>query len=348
MIFNIVSGKGGTGKTLFCATLAEMLGNYGVKTVVIDMDFAVRGLTALLYYYQGESFKIVDEEKLCTYDFFEEYNLSRGGYVDYRKIGIARYRSFDVIPAVSKINQIIKLNQENESTYEHKAKELFRALRDDANYEHIILDCRAGYDHLNSILHKVSDISICVQEEDEISTITTNNLVRQFELENLKPIFSIVNKARNSDHFYKEHDEIYKRKDVTYLGTIPFDLDVMTSFGKPDFWYLITKTLYYYGVSLIWNRIATKSNLSQKIVIGRISPLGSNTFERRLGFLSINDRVLLTLGMLIGFIGVVIGLFGTSKLYDLWKTNGEQLVSFSLGIFGFLLAFYIFFKSKKR
>ena len=33
---NVVSGKGGTGKTLLCTILAELLGNQNVNVLVID------------------------------------------------------------------------------------------------------------------------------------------------------------------------------------------------------------------------------------------------------------------------------------------------------------------------
>ena len=53
-IINIVSGKGGTGKTLLVAVLAELLSRKRAKVLLIDVDIFVRGLTCLLYYQQDK------------------------------------------------------------------------------------------------------------------------------------------------------------------------------------------------------------------------------------------------------------------------------------------------------
>ncbi len=69
-IINIVSGKGGTGKTLFSAILAELLGNHGIRVLVVDLDVFVRGLTSLLYFHQGESLRVVHDDDLTVSSYF--------------------------------------------------------------------------------------------------------------------------------------------------------------------------------------------------------------------------------------------------------------------------------------
>lgn len=354
MVFNIVSGKGGTGKTLFCTVLAEMLGNNGSKVVVIDMDFAVRGLTALLYYYKGETYNIVPDGSICTYDYFEGINYPKQDRsVSYlnelnQNLGIAKYRSFDVIPAVSKINKIIKLYPElNELEYCNKVKSLISFLIEDLKYNHIIFDCRAGYDLLNAALHNISDITICVQEEDEISNITTSNLIRQFEIDSRKPIYNLINKARFSDESYDSNTFILKR-DVTYLGSIPFDLDVMKDFGKSYFWNKIVYTLYYQSVANIWNRLAIRLNLNERVDYQRISPFGYNKFERRLGMFSFKDRLLLVFGFTISLLGFSLSFLGIGGLKRFIIENSEQTISFLLGISGLMLSIYTILKAKSK
>ncbi len=375
MVFNIVSGKGGTGKTLFCTVLAEMLGNNGSKVVVIDMDFAVRGLTALLYYYKGETYNIVPDGSICTYDYFEGISYPKqvrnalrhrkvesSASINYPKqersvsylnelnqnLGIAKYRSFDVIPAVSKINKIIKLYPElNELEYCNKVKSLISFLIEDLKYNHIIFDCRAGYDLLNAALHNISDITICVQEEDEISNITTSNLIRQFEIDSRKPIYNLINKARFSDESYDSNTFILKR-DVTYLGSIPFDLDVMKDFGKSYFWNKIVYTLYYQSVANIWNRLAIRLNLNERVDYQRISPFGYNEFERRLGMFSFKDRLLLVFGFTISLLGFSLSFLGIGGLKRFIIENSEQTISFLLGISGLMLSIYTILKAKSK
>ena len=47
-IINLVSGKGGTGKSLLTAVLGRALAREGLNVLIIDLDIFVRGLTILL------------------------------------------------------------------------------------------------------------------------------------------------------------------------------------------------------------------------------------------------------------------------------------------------------------
>ena len=334
MILNIVSGKGGSGKTLLCAVLAEMLGNNGNKVVVIDMDFAVRGLTALLYYYQGETFHIINSNKCGTYDYFEFNN----NYIA-RNIGIAKYRSFDVIPAVQEINRIIRLNiNKSEDDYTEQISDLIRYLELELQYDYIIFDCRAGYDSLNEALHKVSNFTICVQEEDLISEITTLNLIRQFESLSRKPIFRIINKSRLFSAYEK-----YTNKgisDVTLLGHVPFDMDVLDNFGKSYFWSKMEQTLYYSTIADIWNSFALKVNIHDRIRIHRFSPIPIKRIERELGMYSSFKRIIIVFTLITGILGITIGILGIDSLEIFIQENIEQKISFIVGVFCLLFAIF--------
>ena len=47
-VINLVSGKGGTGKSLLTAVLGRALAREGLNVLIIDLDIFVRGLTILL------------------------------------------------------------------------------------------------------------------------------------------------------------------------------------------------------------------------------------------------------------------------------------------------------------
>ena len=335
MVLNIVSGKGGSGKTLLCAVLAEMLGNNGNKVVVIDMDFAVRGLTALLYYYQGETYHIINNNKCGTYDYFESKDSHKENYLA-RNIGIAKYRSFDVIPAVQEINRIVRLKAEqNEYNYADKLSDLLRYLEFEHQYDYIIFDCRAGYDVLNEALHNIANFTICIQEEDLISEITTLNLVRQFEGLSRKPIFRLVNKSR----LYVNKVNIDKRiSDVTLLGHIPFDMDVLDNFGKSYFWSKMEQTLYYSAIADIWNTFALKVNIPERVRVHRFSPIPFEHMERKLGMYSSFKRVIIVFTLITGVFGILLGIFGFQELSKFMSNNVEQTISFIVGLICLLVA----------
>ena len=48
-IINIISGKGGTGKSLITAVLGRLLAQEGASVLLIDYDMFVRGLTHFFY-----------------------------------------------------------------------------------------------------------------------------------------------------------------------------------------------------------------------------------------------------------------------------------------------------------
>jgi len=348
MILNVISGKGGTGKTLYCTTLADLLGSQGQRVIVVDMDFAVRGLTSLLYYYMGETFSIVDENKTTSYDLIESPNY-RYENDSYKNLGITKYRTFDVLPAVSRINTRINLNPNiRREEYKERINFLFNILKNKYEYDIIILDCRAGYDELLSNLNSMSDISICIQEEDEISNITTVNLVRQLEEESDRPIFSIVNKARNiSEEYLSDRNSKRNFRDFSFLGSIPFDMDVMSSFGEAYFWEKITKTMYFESVARTWNVLAKKMG-KKEVFFERISPFPIKSYERRLGYLELKDRIVLSISLITGILGILLGVIGLDGIKKIIELNGEQILSIGLGLIGFIVAFYTIIKRSKR
>lgn len=344
MIINIVSGKGGTGKTLLCATMADILGESGIRTLIIDMDFAVRGLTSLLYYYRGENFNIIsDREKLSAYDFFE---LSE--HPTNFDLGIEKYRTFDVLPAVRRIDWKIDHKIENQDSVFLTTRIIKLLAKLDKDYQYIFIDSRAGYDELNSVIHNNSDLTICVQEEDEISYITALNLIRQFENESNKPVMSIINKARNIEDTYgQKFQNRNLGANYSHLGSIPFDIDVMNSFGEKDFWERIKKTLYYAGIVDSLNLISKRFNLHDIYKIERIRPIPSLSLEKRLSYLALRDRTLILFGLILSIGGLIISIFGVKYIKTLAEEEPERVLGIMFSILGFVMTSIILLKKRK-
>jgi septum site-determining protein MinD len=354
-VINIVSGKGGTGKTLFSAILAEMLGNKGIHTLVIDMDVFVRGLTALLYFQQGQSLRISQQKEWAISDFFTKKESILSRHEKPPKLTIHRYRSFDVCPSVPRIDELLNFNDLTPNTRQ-EAIEILRFLLDRIpdEYKYIILDSRAGYDELISATHLVSDLSICVQEDDDISNVTANNLVRQLERDSEivrhedqteSIIFRVINKAR---HIKNLKDlERYGSFGVTYLGAIPFDMDVMNSFGEKTFWEDISKSLYKTAVARIWNMLSVRMDFKDELSVPRVSPFASESFESKFGFITSRNRVIFVYGLILGFLGIIIGIFGTRIFRDVFG-NPIQGFSLIIGLLSLLFAFLSIVKGQPK
>lgn len=338
---NIVSGKGGTGKTLLCTILAELLGNQNVNVLILDMDIFVRGLTALLYFQKGESLKLTNERELTISDIFYRQKSWEG------KLAIHKYRSFDICPAVERINQIFDYEKEMIFDIEHNEMSFHRVLdfipRD--HYDYVLFDCRAGYDSLVSAIHEHSDMTICVQEEDDISEVTANNLIRQLERDSSrKTIFKIINKTRN----IKTYDDLESKKSqgISFLGYIPFDMDVMNSFGEKSFWEDISRSLYKSAAAETWNKLAAKAELKHTLHYKRYSPLVNDKFERPFGFLVSADRVLALMGLMLGVMGLIYTILGHDIIYFINK-RPDQLISFTITFAGFAMFLFSFLRRRK-
>ena len=60
LAISIISGKGGTGKSLLTAALGRAIAREGKNVLLIDLDIFVRGLTIMLFSYQKPSKNIED------------------------------------------------------------------------------------------------------------------------------------------------------------------------------------------------------------------------------------------------------------------------------------------------
>lgn len=330
VIINIVSGKGGTGKTLLSCVLADMLGNSpDAKTIVVDLDVFVRGLTSLLYFHRDEKLHIVEKDKLTVSDYFV-----RKIVFPVEKLGIVKYRSFDVLPAVHRIDQ--KLNyQDLAPNTKHEAKRILSALIDSlsSEYRYIILDSRAGYDELIAATHELSTLSVCVEEQDQISKVTSDNLISQLS-EDETPVFRLTNKARGINSL---EDIDQKARSVTDLGVIPFDMDILNNFGTTSFWETTGRSLYRWALARAWNVLNSKTQLGTVLNLPRQSPIISEKAETILGFLGLKERIFFAYGLLIAVFGFSYAIFGTEFFSSLFH-DPVRLVTFTLGFLGLLLA----------
>jgi septum site-determining protein MinD len=331
-IINVVSGKGGTGKTLLCAVLAEMLGNTGVDTLVVDLDIFVRGLTSLLYFHRQEALHLVEPDELTVADFI--IGGRRHKLVGEPELGAKRYRSFDVLPSVATINERLDFRDLMPDTRDTAVKILRQMLdRIGPKYQIILLDSRAGYDELVSATHLVSDASICVEEDDDISRVTADNLVEQLQRDADTPLFRLTNKARDS---HRER-EVAQSRGVTHIGTIPFDIDVMNSFGAPSFWHDINRSLYVLALVRAWDRFDTKLRLGITLRPLQVRPLPSEFVERLFSTLAFRDRLVFVYSILAAIVGIGYAFLDKETL-SLLRHEPLRLTSAIIGVLGIVAA----------
>jgi len=341
-VINIASGKGGTGKTLFCASLADLLGNRGLNILIVDLDFFVRGLTTLLYFHKKEALFLVDEEQVTVSDIF----VNKSDHKDFEKLdlGIIRYRSFDVLPAVSRVDELLNYDDimpDNIDIAEELLEKLIAKIPN--KYDLVIFDSRSGYDELIAGIHSKSSVTLCIEEEDQISKITADNLIKQLQKGSNTPLFRLINKARNIEN---EIDLEKRNRSINEIGPIPFDIDILKSFGEYGFWENIRSSLYISGVIKAWNKLCVKMSYNFELDDSRMSPLPSSGLEKRLSLFGKYDRVFLVYGLLASFFGMALSLTGEKFIY-LLKEDPVRLSGLGVGVVGIFMVITILLRSKK-
>lgn len=341
-IINIISGKGGTGKTLMTAVLADMLGNKGAKVLVIDLDVFVRGLTTLLYFQNNESIRIIGNDEKSVSDYF--INRNNPSAHSNKKIAIHRYRSFDVIPSVAAVNELLNFHDIMPNNVEEAEKVLNQILSSvTQEYDFIFLDSRAGYDELIEATHRLSDFSICIEEDDEISMITSENVMEQLKRNSKeKQILRVTNKGRSM----RIPDE-KNSYGISFVGYIPFDADVMNSFGTKRFWDTIGHSIYKELLIDIWNVITKKMELEYSLRSNRISPISSKKLEKQITMLSSSYRILFLYGILLTFLGLGIYIY-TSGLYELFRITSVEFISLASIVLGVVLTIFSVFMNNRK
>ena len=344
-IINIISGKGGTGKTLFTAVVAEMLGNEGASVLVVDLDVFVRGLTALLYFHKNESLKITENEDIPVSAFFKTKGILNNKNYN-KNISISRYRSFDVFPSVTAVNELLDFRDIMPDNVEEATCILNDLLDSIPNkYDFIFFDSRAGYDELISASHSISDLSICVEEDDDISMVTTDNLIEQLRRDSKsKNLFRVKNKVRTEKRPFEGASN-----GITFLGNIPFDTDVLNSFGTKSFWGDISKSIYREAVIGVWNTLSKKMSLGFTMKETRISPLGNKKVEKKLSMLSSLNRVFFVYGVIISIVSSLLVFGGNKFLNELLGVFDDpiRLVALITSLFGISMTVFSVFRNRK-
>lgn len=329
-IINVSSGKGGTGKTLITAVLAELLSRKNnLRILVVDIDIFVRGLTCLLYFQSDKRIRLVEPGYATVAEVIS-------GKFASEKIGISRYRTFDVWPSVSRIDERLPFYDVMPDNFEEARVRIGGLLKAiPGEYDLIFLDSRAGYDELIAATHGFSDITLNVEEDDLVSRITSDNLAGQLSAVAKTPIYRIINKSMG------RHAER-----IDDLGRIPFDADIMSTYGEESFWVNITKSFLEPALVQIWNNLCRNERLEFFLESSRSSPIPSSSLETRLLRISMLERLLVVYGVLFAIAGLMLSLGGRDVIYDLLG-DPFRLAGLTLAIGGVGMAFWAFFQMQR-
>lgn len=223
-VFAVVSGKGGSGKTMITAILANLFdenfrNNEDKKILIVDADFATGGLS----YYMGlktvkniskglTNFLSGNEE--ITPEFINKIAQKMNGFEQSYFIGVGNHRKF--------------YKQHNSNDFQNMLPEFINKAKE--IFDVIIFDCRGGIDSESLIVCKEVNEIILVVETDTTSFQATQHLVDILSDNDIsdKLCGFIINKVfDNPQSIARNGTSIFKTQ---YLGSVPFDLEATRSF----------------------------------------------------------------------------------------------------------------------
>ena len=314
-VISLLSGKGGTGKSLMSAVLADLLSGVNFNVLLIDLDLSVRGVTSLFYYDNSGSIKLISKNELSVNSYLQELAEGKSTYLRSNhkafKLGIKKHRGFSILPAVDEIDQKVKIEIFDFLNSENSVEILRNLIRSvSTSFDVILLDCGAGLNDLSYAANIVSDYSLLVKEEDQVSSITASNLISQLEQYSKKSSpFIIVNKSRGLKK------EQYSNE-IRVLGAIPFDMDVMNSFGASYFWDDIIHSNYRTELVRVWNLFCEKVDLRMKIhnVRTKKSSPPFDLLENRMQFITKKNRFLIIYLLFVSITSAVFAFVGANGL----------------------------------
>jgi MinD-like ATPase involved in chromosome partitioning or flagellar assembly len=222
----IVSGKGGSGKTLVAAALAHALALERLRVLLVDADLGTGGLT----YYLG----------------FSAFDRARAGLTEYllskrtaAPLGIARARAETVneYPATKLIGFLpvgehrLLDDREGPVTPAAVGRVITKAK---AEFDVVIFDCRGGIDMDSIAVCHAADEVLIIAETDAASIQASQYLSNKlYELGiGRKIIGFLLNKVMDDPTQLAKAGEGFFKS--TFIGAIPFDLETTRGFIKGE------------------------------------------------------------------------------------------------------------------
>jgi flagellar biosynthesis protein FlhG len=222
----IVSGKGGSGKTLVAAALAHALAIEDKRVLLVDADLGTGGLT----YYLG----------------FSAFDRARAGLTEYliatrpsSPLNIARARA-DAIKENPGLSQVALL-----AVGEHRLigdsigvlsptaiTRVISKVRTD--FDFVIFDCRGGLDEDSIAVCRAVDEVLMVVETDAAAIQASqylSNRLYEFDLGH-KILGFLLNKVMDDPSSLAKAGISFFRTE--YIGAIPFDIETTRGFIKGE------------------------------------------------------------------------------------------------------------------
>ena len=156
----LMSGKGGSGKTSLALTMASLLSECKIKTLMIDCDMATNGAT-----YFFESMLNNGDGELDSVDSILQECISPTGTKGINSLRVKEY--FNFFPSIRNVKE----SQINYAALTEGQTGVFRNVmgKIQEKFDVLIYDFQAGYSELMRLLLPMIDVVLFVIEPDAVS-----------------------------------------------------------------------------------------------------------------------------------------------------------------------------------
>ena len=173
---SFISAKGGSGKTMITATMADFLGKLGKRVLIIDADGSTNGMTL---FYLKEIRKYAASCEKCLGVLEDSFEVETANYTP-----LNGYVS--LLPATYKF---VNTDSFNVNLFEQNLRKItaFYKQNKEGIVDYILIDCQAGVDVRSEVVVKeaISDEVIIVSEYDPISAAGIERLKGLFYKESM-------------------------------------------------------------------------------------------------------------------------------------------------------------------
>ena len=211
-IITILSGKGGTGKTLFAVNTGVHLALRGKKVLIMDMNFSARGVDSAL----GLEGRVI----------YDMVDVLKG---DCRiKQALVKSREYENLyimepPAVKKSSEVSLLEL------------AVLAERAGKDFDYIIIDTSGGINSVTEGFGPKSDRVMLITTQDPVSVRSGQSLLAALRSRGTENIRLLINKVklRLADKGYlMDVEDIAETFGIEVCGVIPYDESMHVAFNN--------------------------------------------------------------------------------------------------------------------
>jgi len=238
----IISGKGGSGKTILAISLAQLFASCGKRVLLVDCDMSTHGAT---YFFEN---MLSEKNKYCTFS-----EILFGDYEPNKEILRAAY-NIQFVPSHVEFPAKL-LNKSIVDNDDYNIDIIISWITEREKCDIVIYDCQAGYSIATNLVTRYSKKKLAVVEADAISTSSLRVLYSQLsEQLDAGITYQVFNKVSKEEQ--DSYSKVIFGTLFTNLTPILFDWNVRRAFLTNDLpnigasTPILTNSIYNLAISL--------------------------------------------------------------------------------------------------